>query len=130
MIQRIQTLWWLSSVILLAATLFLPIFEMESGSFIAKDFNPLLVVIGITIVGSVLNIFLFKQRSRQIRIGIALMIAHFTIFSLVGARFHLEHGTQFLPWVALPLISLVFQVLAIRSVRKDEALIKSMDRLR
>ena len=130
MIQRIQTVWWLVSAILLSTLLFLPLFSLEKGVFQTISCKALAVTIGVTLLLSAINIFLHKNRLLQIRVGYGLMFLHLLIYFFIGAHYHLDKGTQFLPWVALPLVSLIFQFLAIRGVKKDEALIKSMDRLR
>lgn len=130
MIQRIQTVWWLLSIAALAAIVFLPLFETDSGFFTTTNCTGLLTTAAITIILTIINICTFANRTLQTRIGYALIFLHLLLFFFIGVHYFLDKGTQFFPWAALPIASLLFQVLALRGVKKDEALIKSMDRLR
>ena len=131
MIQRIQTVWWIASAAALAALFFLPLFNFENGDFvITKNCMGLTITIGITILVSIINIFLYTNRMLQVRIGYGLIFLNLMVGFFIGVHYYLDKGTQLLPWITLPLVSLILQILAMRAVKKDEALIKSMDRLR
>ncbi len=130
MIQRIQTVWWLLSIAALATFFFLPLFETDNGFFTATNCTGLLIAAATAVILTIINIFAYANRTLQTRIGYALIFLHLLIFFFIGAHYFLDKGTQFFPWAALPVASLLFQTLAIRAVKKDEALIKSMDRLR
>lgn len=130
MIQRIQTVWWLASVVALAVVFFLPLFKLEGGDFLTTRCIALSVTIGICILLTIVNIFLYTNRMLQVKIGYGLIFLHLLIFLFIGVHYYLDKGIEFLPYSALPFASLLFQVLAVRGVKKDEALIKSMDRLR
>ena len=130
MIQRIQSVYWLASVVLLSAVCFLPLFTLEKRNFLTTDCKALTVTVIIAIALSAMNIFFYKNRKLQMRIGYGLLFLHFLMYFFIGAHFHLDGGMKFLPWVVMPAASLILQFMAIRSVKKDEALIKSMDRLR
>jgi hypothetical protein len=146
MIQRIQSLY------LLLATGSLGTLFMRSVAF--ADFtepNPSLsasadgylniydspISMGMTVVGialSLLTIFLFKNRPLQVQLtwlGILTMAAllgfAFWQIQTVGAMVALRMtGVGFIPLS----LSVVFSFLAIRSIRKDEKLVRSADRLR
>ncbi len=137
MIQRIQTVWWLASAILLALFCFLPIFETNGFkvSFLETGIAqfPSITTVAITILVSVVNVFLFKNRKIQLQLGLLLLLLHLGIFILIAIFYSALKGEGIIsiqPWIFLPVLSFFFQLLALRGVRKDEALVKSMDRLR
>lgn len=98
---------------------------------------PLLVIPAAIAVLSIVAVFLYKNRAEQIRLtqtGIFL-----NILLVVGIMFFyierietITQSTASYEYVGiyLPLISLVFLVLAHRFIRRDEKLVRSLDRLR
>jgi len=130
MIQRIQTVWWIVSVAILSAVIFLPLFRHEQGDYLTTNSIGLSAAIIFTVALTGVNIFLYKNRKLQIKTGYGLIFLHLLICFLIGANYHLAKAIQFFPWAALPLASLVLQILAIRAVKKDEELVRSMNRLR
>ena len=136
MIQRIQTLY-LALVALVAAILpfFVPLWSTESGSgFFAKD-NLMIAVLfyGISIL-AVIAIFLYKKRQNQFVVNrlnmiLNLFLLGFFVYrslNLSGETAVSEKGIGML----IPVFSIVFLVLANRAIKKDEDLVKSVDRLR
>lgn len=147
MIQRIQTLY-LVIVLLLSVVLFLvPVYSMETLAVLnsstptgLQQFTVLsnivyLVLNSVAAVFALVSIFLYKNRTLQIRLCnlnmliICIFIA--TIFYFADhsktnpdAMVHYEIGCYF------PLIQLVFTFLAMRAIRKDDELVRSADRLR
>ena len=84
-------------------------------------------------------VFLYRNRSRQARlarysqlIGATLMVGLWITHRSVAA--YLEQGEQIgyilLPGFFLPIVGMVLVFLAERAIRKDEALVRSADRLR
>lgn len=133
MIQRIQTVWWLASIVTLGTLSAAPLFKFGEPLTSFTAFQHCHFLFGTIIVAAVLSlatIFLFKNRKLQIKLGYALYALHVLMFVAIGVHYYLDKGTEFTPWVVLPGISLVFQILAVGGVKKDEALVKSMDRLR
>jgi len=138
MIQRIQTVYWLAAVILLGVFIPLPLFEFtESGNQVtihSTDVNFIYRPIIGQIVFILIIIFLFKRRLLQIALGYVVLVNLIAICFGVFVKYmgltesHPELKIQ--PWVFTLLIPIGLHVLAIRAVKKDEALIKSMDRLR
>lgn len=98
---------------------------------------PLIVIPAAIAILSIVAVFLYKNRPEQIRLtqtGIFL-----NILLVVGILFfyieRIESVTQTTAnyeyvGIYLPLISLVFLVLAHRFIRRDEKLVRSIDRLR
>ena len=99
--------------------------------------SPLIFLAVASIIFSVVTIFLYKNRFLQIRIcafnlitNIVLIMAIFFFYAT-----HIQTMTMIEPeynyaGMVLPLISIVFLILSNRAIRKDQALVKSADRLR
>ncbi len=104
-----------------------------SGDTLVFDGLPILVFIGIIVVLHLVIIFMYKKRIRQIRmlvftivllLGLFGMFFYFTYAGFTGAQ------VAFKIPVAFPVIAVVLDYLAIRAIGKDEALVRSMDRIR
>lgn len=147
MIQRIQTIFILVAGLLVSALFVLPFAHISVENvihiFTAKGistgdnlvFNglPIMIFIGIIAVLHFLIIFLYKKRIRQIRflaftiillLGLFGMFFYFTYAGFDDAKVAFKIPTTF------PIIAIILDYLAIRSIGKDEALIRSMDRIR
>jgi len=90
-------------------------------------------VIGISLAEHGYSIFSYKNRTRQIKVVLAAIIGllgviglmyYFTYFSFSGSKVNFKIAAVF------PLIGVILDYLAIRAIRKDEALIRSIDRIR
>ncbi len=155
MIQRIQTLFLLVVVILSVFSFFIPSVELiylqnkliylpdikgiilngsVSNSILTLSWALIIVTFIMPII-AIFSIFSFKNRKIQIRlcvINMIFMIAYyvFLCFEIWTAylQFHTEWHLYFVAFI--PLINLIFSYLAIEFIRKDEKLIKSLDRLR
>jgi hypothetical protein len=141
MIQRLQTIW----LLLAAAAAFLTLkFSFYSGNIIAdggaKTFQYLTarsnIVLTILSAGvglaALISVFLYKNRKRQLRIVllcILVSIVNIVLFFLESRKFVAGEGNYDLT-AALAFVVPVFLILAMRGIRKDEKLVKSLDRLR
>jgi hypothetical protein len=144
MIQRIQSIF-----LLLAALCFFGLFGIPFASsdvvgahFFADqvyDVTDHTILTVLAILGGVISligIFLYKNRSAQMRMGIFSIIA--SIFILVVAFLLVYNEADKLGdieiyeklGIGLPVLSILFVVLANRFIKKDDKLVKSMDRLR
>lgn len=147
MIQRIQTVYLLISGILLACLFFLPFAE------IAKDgsvylFNAKGILLDSDVVESGLSIsaliaiiaamhgvaiLSYKKRIRQMRLVVFTILAMLGLFGLFFFfTYYTFSGAQISFKVAMvfPLVAIILDYLAIRAIGKDEALIRSIDRIR
>jgi hypothetical protein len=136
MIQRIQTIY-LVIVALLAAVLplFLNLWLDAAGEeFFAKaDILIASAFYGIAAL-ALIAIFLFKNRQNQFVVNRLNMIFNLFLLgffvyrslNLSGETLVSEKGIGML----IPVFSIVFLVLANRAIKKDEDLVKSVDRLR
>ncbi|HPW66869.1 MAG TPA: DUF4293 domain-containing protein [Salinivirgaceae bacterium] len=137
MIQRIQTLFLLAAVICGVILFFIPVAS-------AIDANGLIFVTGIEgstkwylhlifypcIILPFAQIFMFKNRVKQIKIG-KLAIAYWIIWAVIFVILSLSidnlkpsFGT------IIPLLSILFIYLANKAIKKDEDLVRSIDRIR
>jgi hypothetical protein len=125
MLQRIQTLFLLASFFLLMLLFWLPIAE---NIFVLQF--PLLMLQIITIAVNLTTIFSYKRRPLQIRYcilnGLCLLvyqgIAIFVVARAVDSHWQLP--------LVFPAIATICTFIAIRYIAKDEALVRSQDRLR
>ena len=141
MIQRIQTVWLLLAAIASFLLTRIPLFVgkatgMPDRYYLATESLPLFILAVVPGIIAVVSIFLFKNRKRQLRLSI---MGIFT--SLPFLFWEMQKISDFVKvnnlttatyyWGAiLPLVVFTFFVFAIRNIRKDEKLIKSLDRLR
>ncbi len=136
MIQRVQTIWMLFAAIAVFLTLK---FSFYSGTLVADntyhalmatDKFLLMILTSALGTGLLINIFLFKHRSVQMRICIFSLLAEFLIiFIYIREIKNYSKGTFDL-WAALHMLIIVFIILAATSIYKDAKLIKDSNRLR
>jgi len=136
MIQRIQTVY----IILVALlTGVLPFYlslwtGIEGNTVFAMDIIWVAVIFAASSALALITIFLFKKRKNQfvfnrLNIILNLFLLGFFVYrslNLSGETSVSEKGIGML----IPVFSIVFLVLANRAVKKDEDLVKSVDRLR
>ncbi len=137
MLQRIQTVYLLIAALVSAGLCFLlPYSEgINKLPVFAKD-TPLILGLFVGSAAlSLLTIFLFRNRQLQFVLGrlniilnlITLGVFVYWILTASGeASVAFEKGVGKL----IPVISIVFIVLANKAIKRDEQLVKSVDRLR
>ncbi|MFH2143632.1 MAG: DUF4293 domain-containing protein, partial [Bacteroidota bacterium] len=81
------------------------------------------------------SVFLFKNRKLQMRVctySILLIIGFYGLMSFYFFKLinNLEVVIHYSFTSVLPMIAIVFIFMALRAIKKDEKLIKSVDRLR
>lgn len=147
MLQRIQTVYIFLSAVLIAFLFALPYAEIVAGSNyylfningilhmnqVEHDGLPIAILVGIILLLHVIVIFLYKRRIHQIRIlvfCILLMLGLFGMFYFFTYYSFREADVSFHISVSFPLIAIILDYLAIRNIGKDEALIRSIDRIR
>ncbi len=121
MIQRIQTLFWLGSAIALA-------FQAYWGYWV-KDQNIVLLqaIPFVLILGSMIQ---FNNRKRQIQWSklAMLTLGAFAVVIEWVARTSGNYDNR--AWISIPIVPMLLLWLALRAVQKDEAKIRSIDRIR
>lgn len=136
MLQRIQSIYLVFAVIVSAGLPFVfHLWTTEANiPYFAKDNMMYLGVFVASAVLSVVAIFSYKNRKSQFVLGRLNIILNFILLGLFvyqslnvsGEADVSEKGIGIL----LPILSIVFLVLANKAIKKDEDLVKSVDRLR
>ena len=135
MIQRIQTIWLLLAAAASFATLKLSFYANNTGKIVEPElkgtsiFSILILSVAVGLA-ALIAIFLFKKRKKQIQItllGLLLQIVTLVVYFIEIKNY--EPG-NFTLTSALSFAIPVFFIMAWLGIRKDEKLIKSMDRLR
>ncbi len=159
MLQRIQTVFLISVAIMLVLYLVFPVWigtnadstithrlyalfyyqDAENGSQEIVNFLPYAVSGGLAILSvliAFIEIFSFKNRMTQIKLGAfnALLISA-SLVSMVWFTTQLQElwpdsVGHYAVGVFFPVFALISNMIANRFIRKDERLIKSMDRIR
>lgn len=153
MIQRIQSLYILAAAVALGSLFFIDLGHLSgpAGLFNVTHYGvvdvtkenpevitylfPLAAVLTVTFVLVVIDLFLFKNRLLQMRVAtttaalsiacvLLLPLTNVMVASTLEMEWHL-HWT-----LALPLVASFLMVLAYRRISDDEALIRSLNRLR
>ena len=130
MIQRIQTIYLLmiSIVAILGVFLFTP---TELVGFVLL--TPVVLKIYFVLTGglSTLTLILFKRRKTQLSLN--RLHYFFQILASIGLVYEISNTSDleaFLPWLAIPILILILLLLSSNAIKKDEDLIRSIDRLR
>jgi len=136
MLQRIQTIYLLLSAGVSAGLIFVcHLWTTNEGlPFYAQDDKLYLGLFIASAVLSLVSIFRYNNRKSQFVLGRLNIILNFILLGLFvyqslnvsGEANVSEKGIGIL----LPIFSIVFLVLANKAIKKDEDLVKSVDRLR
>jgi uncharacterized membrane protein len=155
MIQRIQTIYLLISLILIGLFFWFPIAELfvdgnsqyfflyrgiysTAGEFdiLAISTVPLAILFTIIIILNLVSIFLYKNRLLQMRVSILnimLMLGSLGLmyFYIWIAETELNAEAQYTTLMPIiPLISAILTFIAFKAINKDQKLVKSLDRIR
>jgi peptidoglycan/LPS O-acetylase OafA/YrhL len=138
MIQRKQSIWLLLAAAFDAATFRFPFY---SGDWM-KDTTPAAIDLNanttiwftiLTVLAGGLafaTVFLFKNRKMQLRfcfLGIFITLALLALYILEINNFY---SGNIALWAIFYVAILIFLILAVRGIRRDQKLIRSLDRLR
>ena len=134
MIQRIQSIYLVIAAILAGSSVF--VFDLlKTTNNTIYTFDKLYILLGIitSTILSLVSIFMFKNRKLQFVMNRLNIILNFILLAVFmygslnspGEDVSSEKGVGI-----LPIISIVLLVLANKAIKKDEDLIKSVDRLR
>lgn len=148
MIQRKQTLWFLISALIACLAFVLPFgfkntTSMSSYNINIRDFDAqshivLTLLFGLIIVTNLGTLFLYKNRSLQVKLSIIILMAcigafafeiYFSTIEGNSITFGLSQSTLYIGLI-IPLLSFIFGIMAMRGVQQDIKLLKETDRLR
>ncbi len=151
MIQRIQTVWLFLAFLSAAVLFFLPLAEISQAG---KNFEllyrgiypltgenpemklasiPLASINFLTALLSITSIFLFKKRKLQMRICMYNSILLIAVTGLIYYYSSYAMGsceTTFDLASAFPIVAFILTMLARNAIKKDDKLVKSLDRIR
>ena len=156
MIQRVQSIYLLLVTVVLSFVLVRPYADtsltdsrelqfkahaitIQSGEetvSVYKSTIPVVLLIVVSGLLSFVTIFLYTHRILQIRLTFLNMILIIVLIgTMLSYYLSVQHGnatdeSNFRLGMAFPFLALVFSTMAIRSIRHDELLVKSYDRIR
>jgi predicted MFS family arabinose efflux permease len=144
MLQRIQTLYLLIALVAVGVSLVMDwvTYVMEEASTSFMTGNPAMVMyvlVGLSMLTLVLVISRFKDRKGQMKLAnvamfdMLLIVVMFGVLHYQQIESYNELGELSLSYdlgVAMPLIAIVLIWMAKKAIKKDDDLVKSVDRLR
>ena len=117
--------------------------QMADGPVLASDaagthsFTPwaLFALLLLTASALVFDIFIYKARLVQSRLAMLcclLILGWYIVYGLFAYMLCDRYDASFTPsvWAAFPALACILSYLAFRAILKDEALVRSLDRLR
>ncbi len=156
MIQRVQSIYLFLVVVLMSFMIIWPYAEIalkdgqvvifysyavkqylteESTELLIRSIPVLIMVLLIAFI-SFMNIFQFNRRIIQMRVCvlnallmIGLLILMFYYYFVIKRSLQVETHALKLPFI-IPVVSIIFTLLAYRGIHRDEMLVRSYDRLR
>ena len=147
-IQRIQSVYLLIAVILMVVFAFFPAltFELggrqfvygalEAGKVGVTHIDPLMLMLVVLIsLLALIDIFLFKNLQRQMTVCFVDIIIGLAMLVAIGIQAFYVNGkdgvTSTWQWyLLLPILSIVFLMLAHKAMSRDKKMLRDSDRLR
>lgn len=152
MIQRIQSVYLLVATILMGSVFAYPVAELLGADQLVYIFRfngvsiegegdivvktvPIIILLTLITLISFVSIFMYKKRIVQMRLNslnIFLMLGFLGLnyYYLNNFEKQLEGVISYQITAIFPFVAAVLTYLAIRAIAKDEALVRSMDRIR
>ncbi len=151
MIQRVQTLYLLAAVALMTIFFFSPLatFLSAEGLYslsamgvnsaageLVSDTRYLAIMVALAALLPFVTIFLFKKRMLQLRLSVVSVVLTLGALIVGGVYFYLakryfgEAESAIRIVCLLPVVAIIFDLMALKAIFKDEMLIKSLDRIR
>ncbi|MCF8391849.1 MAG: DUF4293 domain-containing protein [Bacteroidales bacterium] len=154
MLQRIQSIYLLAATSLFIVLFRNPVSRISVSDQLIMEMNafkiyvisgsgadtivvwPFTFLLSIVMIIGIVSIFLYKKRTLQMRlcmyniflmlglVGIIWFYTKFTLNDLDGIQ------SVYLWPIVIPFISSIFTYLAMKSIQKDDAIVKSYERLR
>lgn len=138
MIQRIQTVYLILTFLITGVLLFfIPLWTLNNGkAFYFMESQLYTVILGLSTMLTIISIISFKKRQNQFVMGRLNIILNLILLGLFVYR-SLNLSGETVNAVSekgigmfLPIVAIVLLVLANKAIKKDEDLVKSVDRLR
>jgi hypothetical protein len=152
MIQRIQTIYLLISLIAWGLLFFNPILsytnevggawflydngikEAGSGKIVLST-TPMLILLVLVEILALISVLTYRRRVLQLRATVLNMMLQVLSYGLIAlyafqGKNLLDAGIGLMFFFAMPLIAAICSYLAFRGIRKDILMLRSLDRLR
>lgn len=139
MLQRIQTIYLILAAITTGVLPFVfPLWKQITGTttvdfYFMTEIN-YVALFGLSTTLSIVSIMTFKKRQNQFVMGRLNIILNLFLLGLFVYRLLTLSGETSISekgiGMFLPIVAIVFLVLANKAIKKDEDLVKSVDRLR
>ena len=143
MLQRIQTLYLLFSTILSGGIVFILSFWYNNGKEIylldlLYETNWMLISLPVAFVissvMSLISIFLYKNRKKQVVLNRFNIVVNFYLLGIIVYQLLIISGESKISekgiGLFVPVLAVVLLALANKAILKDDKLVKSVDRLR
>ena len=141
MIQRIQTVWLLLAAICAGLSFFIPFgleFVSDMGTesvegvgMNAQNNTLVLIIMADIILCSLIAIFSYKNRKVQKAFALIVILLSLAAMGyMVYAAEFAKENTSIRLGIISPILSMIFGFLGLNGIRKDDKLVKSLDRLR
>ena len=137
MIQRIQTVYLLLTFVVTGVLMFfIPLWTLNTGkAFYFMQDQVYTVLLGLSTMLTIISIISYKKRQNQFVMGRLNIILNLILLGLFVYRsLNLSGETLAVSekgiGMFLPIVAIVLLVLANKAIKKDEDLVKSVDRLR
>ncbi|HEX8015683.1 MAG TPA: DUF4293 domain-containing protein [Flavobacterium sp.] len=136
MIQRIQTIYLLLTFLVTGVLLFfVPLWTINGKPFYFMQDQVYTVLLGLSTMLTIISIISYKKRQNQFvmgRLNIILNLILLGLFVYRSLNLSGEVATVSEKGIGmfLPIVAIVLLVLANKAIKKDEDLVKSVDRLR
>ena len=138
MIQRIQSIYLFLSVVAVGLLYFFTLWVSSNLNLTPIGVANSGFLMGlwlVMLVTQTISIFLYKNRKRQlmlvrgnIAINVVFIVAVLALAGMQESLSNFPHDHR--PELVLPFISIIFLMLANKNIKKDDELIRSMNRLR
>ncbi len=138
MIQRIQTVYLILTFVITGVLLFfIPLWTLNNGkAFYFMQDQVYTILLGLSTMLTIISIISYKKRQNQFVMGRLNIILNLILLGLFVYR-SLNLSGETVNAVSekgigmfLPIVAIVLLVLANKAIKKDEDLVKSVDRLR
>lgn len=145
MIQRKQSIWLFLAALLSGCLFISDIYTSETTvnnvtsttTLRILDNYPLLLIALVITILPLVTVFMYKDRKKQVRMTSVSLVGTLSFISLMLVNVTKLSNTvpppthgSYKVGAVLPVLSLIFIIMAMVAIRKDEKLVRSMDRLR
>jgi len=137
MLQRIQTVYLILTFVITGVLMFfIPLWSINGKPFFFMQDQVYTVLLGLSTMLTIISIISFKKRQNQFVMNRLNIILNLILLGLFVYRsLNLSGGNATAApekgiGMFLPIVAIVLLVLANKAIKKDEDLVKSVDRLR